>query len=309
MKASGRYTKNSYTKINRFFDQPTTSIQDATFIRYNDTSTDLTYPSTKYSFLSNLGDGSSSTIFKGKNNDTGEIVIIKKIPKKEYWVKELQILKKMSDINSKRILKYVDFFENQKYSFIVTAYYPGFDLFQHIDLNTPYSERKGMAILVEMAKSIKICHDNKIIHLDIKCENYLVNGDVIFSESGELVGEIILIDFGHSEIYENDPVSKLKQGYSYGTSYYVCPEAYYYKMYSSKSDIWSLGVCMSMLLTGEFAYYGSKREYYQNCSDCNISLDKEISKGAYSLLENCLNPDPRLRPDIDTFIERAEKLL
>jgi serine/threonine protein kinase len=303
----GRYAKVNVNQQLLIHDPPTTSAQDIICTRTNDTSTDVMYPSNRYISVKNLGDGSASLIFEGYDNQEKKKIIIKKISKREYWRKELEVLKKLSNSSSGRLLKYLDFFESQRCSYIITEFYAGFDLFEHIDLNVPYSTKKALLLGLEMAKCVKECHDNNILHLDIKCENYMVKSDKLF-ESGK--PNIVLIDFGHAEIVPKDEsIEKLRKGYSYGTSYYTCPEGYYEKIHSSKSDIWSLAICLSLLLTGDYPYVGKKDDYYKNSVIDNISFTKDLDPEISSLLINSLNSIPFKRPTIDTFIKKISEIL
>ncbi len=303
----GRYTKSNLNQQLLMHDPPTTSAQDIICTRTNDTSSDILYPSDRYVSVKNLGDGSASLIFEGYDNQEKKKVIIKKISKNEYWRKELEVLKKLSDSTSGRLLKYLNFFESQRCSYIITEFYIGFDLFEHIDINVPYPVKKALILELEMAKCIKECHDNNIIHLDIKCENYMVKSDKLFENSKP---NIVLIDFGHAEIIEkNESIESLRKGYSYGTSYYTCPEGYFERINSSKSDIWSLAICLSLLLTGDYPYTGKKEEYYKNSVTDNVSLSKDLDSEIISLLIDSLNSIPFKRPSIDQFIKRLTKII
>jgi len=303
----GRYAKANINQQLVIHDPPTTSAQDVICIRTNDTSSDILYPSSRYISVKNLGDGSASLIFEGFDNQEKKKVIIKKISKRECWRKELEVLKKLANSTSGRLLKYIDFYESHRCSYIVTEFYEGFDLFEHIDLNVPYSIKKGLTLGLEMAKCIKECHDNNVIHLDIKCENYMVKSDKLFEKDRP---NIVLIDFGHSEIIpKNESIEKPRKGYSYGTSYYTCPEGYFERVNSSKSDIWSLGVCLSLLLTGDYPFLGKKTDYYKNSVMDNLSLTDELDPSIIKLLSDSLNSIPYKRPTIKEFIDRVIKIL
>jgi serine/threonine protein kinase len=306
-KVKGMYKKSEIEKPHLFYDNPSTSSQDIICNRVTDTSKDVRYPNDRYVFSKNIGDGSASTIYIGFDNLQNKKVIIKKIKKNEYWRKELEVLKLIKDKTSDKILKLVDFYETQKRAYIITEYYTGFDLFEHIDINSPYPEKKGLILIREMAKCIKECHDNGIIHLDIKCENYMVNTTQLF-DNDKLTGKIVLIDFGHAEYIPED-IHKIREGYSYGTVYYLCPEGFYENFYSSKSDIWSLGICMSLILTGDYPFLGSEKSYYNNSLFPKIYLSKKISEKSEKLLHSSLNPDSKERPNIDEFISCIDRIL
>jgi len=306
-KIKGKYTNSVLEQQLSIHDPPTTSAQDLLTIRANDTSSDILYPSTRYKSVKSIGDGSASLILEGYDLEENKKVIIKKISKKECWRQELETLKKLRESTSGRILRYLDFFESHRCSYIVTEFYDGLDLFEHIDINVPYSLRKGMLLILEMAKCIKECHDNNIIHLDIKCENYMVKSQKLFLEDKP---NIVLIDFGHAEIIPQvQSIHQLRRGFNYGTSYFTCPEGYLEKIYSSKSDIWSLGVCLCLLLTADYPYKGRKQEYYHNSTLNNISLSKDLDAETISLIKASLHSNPLERINIDDFISRVLKIL
>jgi len=307
----GRYSKAILKQKFMFYDPPTTSAQELVCVRTNDTSTDTKYPNSRYTAIKNIADGIASTIYEGYDNFTENKIIIKQISKAESWRRELDVLKKLQNISSDKILKYIDFYESPRTSYIITEFYPGFDLFDHIDLNVPYTTIKGLYLINEMAKGIRECHNNNIIHLDIKCENFMVNNNKLF-EKNILIGKIILIDFGHSELLKQDEdIEKLRKGkYNYGTSYYLCPEGYYNNILSSKSDIWSLAVCLSMFLSGDFPFDGRKPYYYNNSLIGNFGFKYQIENPeAELLLKSCLNINPYKRPSINKFIKKVEKIL
>lgn len=291
------YNKQDINEILKFYDPPTTSSQD--IIGQRTYCISKNNQNNKYIFEKKLNDGSSCVIHLGKNKDNNEKVVIKEISKRHNWRKELNILKKLSESETGRILKYIDYFETHMNSYIVTKYYEGYDLFEHIDINVPYPEKEAYELFNEMCQCIKECHDNNIVHLDIKCENYMVKKENLFPIKQ---GNLILIDFGHSEkIKENTDIDDIQIGSEHGTKYYLSPEGYD-KVYSSKSDIWSLGICFCLLITGDYPYSGSEREYMWNAINSNIKLRGNISKRSKMIIELCLKPDPRERPTINQLI-------
>ena len=73
-----------------------------------------------------------------------------------------------------------------------------------------------------------------IIHRDIKPENIIVSND----------GQIRLIDFGLAAVAKKRTLTEIA-----GTPYYMAPEVFKH-LYGRKSDIWSLGVLLYILLSG-----------------------------------------------------------
>lgn len=265
---------------------PTNELEDidnGEYILY--TPIKLSHPSESYEFLCKITDGSASKIFKGKNKDTGDIVIIKRIPYFEEWRHELIILKKL--IGVPKVLQYIEEFRSDRYVYLVTKFYEGYDLYEHIDINVPYEPNYGKKLIREMAECIRECHDRGIVHLDIKCENYIL--------TQVDPPQLILIDFGHAEITTMDV---MKTGYSkYGTSFYLCPEGYA-KFYSCKSDIWSLGVCSYLILHGDYPFPNHKK----SAREGKIELSPNLDDLGRDFFQGCLTHDPRDRFTIEQVL-------
>jgi len=293
-----------------FFDEPDTSAQDKIGLNTGQLDTFRTKHSpslnTRYKFIKKLSDGSASKLYIAEDLVSSQKVVIKKISKREEWKTELKLLKLAKKANAKLLLQYFDFFENMRFAFIITSLHKGFDLLDHVSINIPYDEKYAKKVFIEMSRCLKECHDLGIAHLDIKCENYikktsLAKPDGLLSTSLNKDIDLILIDFGHSEMSSY----KITKGDShYGTVYYICPEGYH-RFYSMYSDIWSLGICYYMMLAKDypFAGYDNDDVYYNNVYSGRIRFSKEIPEKALEIIKWCLNYDPRLRPTIDQLLE------
>jgi serine/threonine protein kinase len=99
---------------------------------------------------------------------------------------------------------------------------------------------------------------------------------------------------------------EIKDGLSsYGTTCYLCPEGYK-KIYSVKSDIWSIGICLYLLLTNEYPFAGSEEddeeEYSRNVYKGNIYFSKKLSENMLTVLKTCLDYNIKKRPTVDELI-------
>ena len=104
-----------------------------------------------------------------------------------------------------------------------------------------YSERSAAKIFRKMVEVVQHCHVLGIAHRDIKPENFLM------SVSGPQ-GEVKAADFGLSQFFRHGKSFKSLVG----SAYYVAPEVLA-RNYGPKADIWSLGVCAYVLLTGKYS--------------------------------------------------------
>ncbi len=97
-----------------------------------------------------------------------------------------------------------------------------------------------------MVNIIKYCHANKVAHRDLKPENFLMVSNKRL--------DLMLIDFGLSFRWKKDIKAEMAkkegEGMLVGTAYYMAPEIFK-GGYDERCDIWSLGIILFMLVTGE----------------------------------------------------------
>lgn len=109
-----------------------------------------------------------------------------------------------------------------------------------------------------MCDAVLYLHENEIIHRDLKFDNIIIDQR----------HNIKLIDFGFSIKTKRD--SKLKQ--YCGTPSYMSPEIVLKKEYDGfSSDVWSLGVILYKMITGQYPFLGSSEK----------EMSSNISKGRY----------------------------
>ena len=99
-----------------------------------------------------------------------------------------------------------------------------------------------------LLSAVAYCHSHNIVHRDLKPEN------LILDHKGE-DGVIKVIDFGTSQVF--DPNKKMKA--AMGTPYYIAPEVIK-RRYDSKCDIWSCGVILYVLISGQAPFDGNSEE-------------------------------------------------
>lgn len=115
----------------------------------------------------------------------------------------------------------------------------GGELFDRIVAQERYNEAGAAAVVRQIAQGLKALHRANIVHRDLKPENCL-----FLNKSQD--SSLKIMDFGLSSVEEiTDPVVGL-----FGSIDYVSPEALSQGSVTSKSDMWSLGVILYILLSG-----------------------------------------------------------
>jgi len=126
-------------------------------------------------------------------------------------------------------------------AYIAMEYFPGGDLRKRIDAGVP--EGKALEYFRGIAKGLSAAHEVGIVHRDIKPANILLRSD----------GSLAIADFGISKSLGASTAITVV-GFVMGTPFYISPEQIDGEPATPCSDLYSLGVILFELLTGERPY-------------------------------------------------------
>ncbi len=161
--------------------------------------------------------------------------------------REIAILKNLDHPNIEKIYEFYEK-ENDNIN-IVMELIDGQELFSKLVKERQFREQSAAIIMYQIFSSIKYCHDNGIIHRDIKAENIIVQDEKHLF--------VKLIDFGSCEILTK---TNLTSTYKVGSPSYIAPEILNGEEYDYCCDIWSLGVLLYYLLSGNKPFTGNSEE-------------------------------------------------
>jgi calcium-dependent protein kinase len=247
-----------------------------------------------YKFLEKLGEGSFAKVFKVMHLLTKELRAIK-IIKKDYLkyqddeketLKEIEILSMLDHPN---IIKVYEYFTDQKFYYLVVELGQGGELYEQLYHIQFFNERDASIIMRQILSTVCYLHSKGIVHRDLKPENLLLEAN----DNSDLT--IKLIDFGTANFYE-----KNKLTLKIGSSYYMAPEVINGR-YDEKCDLWSCGVIMFILLSGNPPFEGQDdnevlREIVKGKFSFSTPVWEEISNEAKDLIKSLLkyNPEERI---------------
>lgn len=248
-------------------------------------------PFDNYLIKQKIGEGYYGEVWKAVQKDTGYVCALKKIKKKESLTledeneifNEINMLKKIDHPN---IIKIFEFYNTSDAYYIAMEYCEGGELFEEIMKKAPFTEEYSAYIMYQVISALFYCHSLNIIHRDIKPENILIE------RKEDKILRVKICDLGSATIFSRGHYERK----IVGSSYYIAPEVLK-KNYNEKCDVWSCGVILYILLSGEPPFPGdSDSEIIENVMVGMYYLNKSpwfnVSKDAKNLIDKMLKYSP-----------------
>ncbi len=205
----------------------------------------------RYQIEKQLGKGAMGVVYLGTDTKLDRLMAIKTLPlAQEFEEQELQeatirFFREASAagrLQHPNIVSIYDAGEEQDFAYIAMEFFKGGNL-------VPYTEKDNLLaipvvidIMINAAEALHYAHSNDVIHRDIKPANIMYN---------PATEKIKLTDFGIAHITDSN---KTKTGVILGTPSYMSPEQLAGKPINGGTDLFSLGVTLYQLLTGELPF-------------------------------------------------------
>jgi eukaryotic-like serine/threonine-protein kinase len=198
----------------------------------------------RYRLESKLGSGGMSTVYLARDETLERWVAVKVLHREisdqpdqlERFRREARAVAQLSHPN---VVAVIDAGEDGGYPYIVFEYVPGETLKARIDSVGRLPLDEAAAYAIEIGRGLAAAHAQKLIHRDVKPQNVLIDAE----------GRAKVTDFGIARSLESDGLTKT--GRVLGTTDYVSPEQAMGHDVDARSDIYSLGVLLYEMLTGE----------------------------------------------------------
>lgn len=249
----------------------------------------------KYEILTDISITHYGFIKLIRQKSNKKLFIAKIIHKKKLSLKEHKLAKSEIDITKvckhQNVILCEDVIEDFDYIYIIMEYMQCGDLENFISkFEEKVNQTIKRKIIIQIIKGVEYLHSHGIIHRDLKPENIL-----LMDHNNEII--IKIADFGLSTVLSE--FEKTNEGY--GTIGYVAPEVLTRTPYNHKIDIWSMGVIIYYIISGELPFNNSEDEEKIAKSTVldNLEFDELIWKNQpIELIEficGCLEKDPRNR--------------
>lgn len=186
--------------------------------------------------------------------------------------------------------------------YIAMEYVSGGTLKDMIDREGPLPPEKAVSITLQVSRALRAAHERGVIHRDIKPQNILLTQS----------GEVKVTDFGIARAASLTTLTGT--GLIMGTAHYISPEQATGEPAGPRSDLYSLGIVLYEMLTGEVPYdaetpLGIAMKHVNGLLRSPRELNPRIPEDLEALILALLSKDPDGRPpDASSLIARLERL-
>ncbi len=206
----------------------------------------------RYEYIRRVGKGAFSSVLLVKDLMLNERIILKilhdKMASDEAMIKRfIREIRYSRRIQHRNVIRIYDFIGIGNLYAISMEYFASVTLSSMLSPKKPLPFRKALNIAASVASGISAAHKLRIIHRDLKPGNILIDKD----------GMVKVVDFGISRTQSAAETQLTKTGILIGTPRYMAPEQVTGKKHlDGRSDIYSLGVILYEMLTGDTAFKG-----------------------------------------------------
>jgi len=262
----------------------------------------------RYRLDAQIGTGGMSTVFRAFDVVLERPVAVK-LMHREIADDEQQLerfrreARHVAQFSHPHVVNVIDAGEDGGRPFIILEYVEGETLKDRIRRCGRLPVDEAIAYAIEIARALSAAHGRGIVHRDIKPQNVLIDEE----------GSAKVTDFGIARTVHDEGLTA--EGRVLGTTDYVSPEQALGHAVNGQSDIYSLGIVLFEMLTGDVPFHGENqvavamKHVREDLPDLQVRRP-EVSASLAAVLDHMTAKDLGVRyPDADTLVGDLEDAL
>jgi len=263
----------------------------------------------RYQIIEELGKGGMGKVYKVFDKEIGERVVLKLLKPEiaadekviERFRNELKLARK---ITHKYVCRMYDLNKEKDMPYITMEYISGEDLKSTIKRVGALNASKAIFIAKQICEGLAEAHRLVVIHRDLKPQNIMIDKQ----------GNSHIMDFGIARSPMTDGLTT--SGMMVGSPYYVSPEQVQGKEVDERSDIYSLGVILYEMVTGDPPFTGEipiavaykhTTEKPKNPREVNEQVPEELGRVILKCLEKDMAKRYQSVQELYQELENIEK--
>ncbi len=255
----------------------------------------------RYELLEHIGGGGMADVYKAHDAILDRMVAVKilhaQLANDEEFLEKFRLeAKGAARLSHPNIVGIYDVGHDADKYYIVMEYIAGETLKKKIQREGCLSVEEALRIAKEIARALREAHANNLVHCDIKPHNILVTQD----------GRVKVADFGIARAVTSSTMTY--NGNVVGSVHYFSPEQAKGTKITPKSDIYSLGVVLYEMLTGELPFTGETTvsialKHLQEEPKPICQHNHQLPPMVEAIVQKAMAKEPGDRPDSDELIE------
>ncbi|GAB7388087.1 serine/threonine protein kinase PrkC [Bacillaceae bacterium] len=247
----------------------------------------------RYKLEECVGEGGMAVVYKARDILLNRTVAVKVLRPQfghdeEFIRRFRREAQAAASLSHPNVVSIYDIGEDNDIHFIVMEYIEGCTLKELIKKQAPLDVEQAVHIAIEICDALEHAHQNNIIHRDIKPHNILIGKN----------GRVKVTDFGIARAVTSATITHT--GMVMGSVHYFSPEQARGGITGVKSDIYSLGVVLYEMLTGELPFSGDSPisvalKHLQDTFQEPRQLNPRIPQSVENIILKTLAKDPAMR--------------
>src|SRR5512145_1757486 len=242
----------------------------------------------RYRIIGRLGRGGMGEVYRADDLKLGQPVALKFLPpdvdRDPARLTQLHTEVRMArQVSHPNVCRVYDIDEVDGHTFLSMEYVDGEDLASVLKRFGRFPEERGLEIARQVCAGLAAAHERGVIHRDLKPANVMLDG----------TGKVRITDFGLA--------GASGETIRAGTPAYMAPEQLAGNSVTARSDIYSLGLVLYEIFTGQRALDGKNlAELIHKREQAGVTPPsahvRDLSADTEQTILRCLRPDPGLRP-------------